>query len=67
MIKRYLSKLLAIAVVSCLASPVFATVITLLLVPSLYMILDDLNRWSSPPDTAQAAKQATNAQGAQQI
>jgi multidrug efflux pump subunit AcrB len=24
---------------------VFATVITLLLVPSLYMILDDLDRW----------------------
>jgi multidrug efflux pump subunit AcrB len=25
----------------------FATVITLLLVPSLYMMLDDLNRWWS--------------------
>ncbi|MFV0277489.1 MAG: efflux RND transporter permease subunit [Parahaliea sp.] len=33
---------------------VFATVITLLLVPSLYMILDDLARWRSRHDSARA-------------
>ena len=31
---------------------VFATVITLLLVPSLYMILDDLNRWWTARENA---------------
>jgi multidrug efflux pump subunit AcrB len=38
---------------------VFATVITLLLVPSLYMILDDLNRWWSARDAAPAGDQVT--------
>ncbi len=44
---------------------VFATVITLLLVPSLYMILDDLNRWWDA--RRDVALQNAAAQGTQRI
>ena len=43
---------------------VFATVITLLLVPSLYMILDDLNRWWSARDSSSDLEQPGPLQGA---
>ena len=39
---------------------VFATVITLLLVPSLYMILDDLDRWWNARSAADAPAQAAS-------
>ncbi len=44
---------------------VFATVITLLLVPSLYMILDDLDRWWRARESS--TTQNTAAQGIQRI
>jgi multidrug efflux pump subunit AcrB len=43
---------------------VFATVITLLLVPSLYMILDDLNRWWSARDNSPTDERPSPLQGA---
>jgi multidrug efflux pump subunit AcrB len=46
---------------------VFATVITLLLVPSLYMILDDLDRWWRTYDEEKVSPQNAAAQGTQRI